>query len=272
ESREAYDFIADQVDQYHAKLSQAEESLKDFREKNPDARPGTETDVNVRIAELRRQLEGSRLQLMELESQERSLARQLSGTDSIATSPSRLGHFAERQAELQDELDTLLVSYTDQHPDVVRVRHQLDALHDEMNRSPRRREGEAPRVSLNPFHTELQTQLSETRSAAAGLRSRIAATEALLEDALQRGHLVTATESYLAELTRGYEVNREIYQDLLKRRENARLSMMLDQEGRGLTFRIHEPATVPARPSGLRLVHFAVGGLAAAAAMPLGLL
>ena len=274
ESREAYDFIADQVDNYHSKLTEAEQNLKVFREKNPDARPGTETDVNVRIAELRRQMEGSRLQLMELESQERSLAGQLNGTASTATVASQQGLYAQRLATLQDELAQLMVNYTDQHPDVVRLRHQIDALRDEASTASRRSggSGDAPRVSMNPFHQELQKQLSETRSAAAGLRSRLAATEALLADALERGHRVTDSESYLAELTRGYEVNHEIYQDLLKRRENARLSMLLDQEGRGLTFRIHEPATVPARPSGLRLVHFAVGGLAAAAAMPLGLL
>ena len=41
------------------------------------------------------------------------------------------------------------------------------------------------------------------------------------------------TESALAELTRDYEVNRDIYQDMLRRRENARVSMELDRERRG---------------------------------------
>ena len=271
ESRDAYDFIAGRVDEYHEKLKAAEGSLKTFREENPDARPGTETDVNVRIAALRGQVESSRLQLMELESQERSLSGQLSGARATTTVPSARGGYNQRIAQLQEELDGLLASYTDQHPDVVRVRHQIDDLRKEMQGGGSRRD-DGPTISVNPYHQELSVQLSDTRSAIAGLRSRLAATEALLADALERGHAVTNSESYLAELTRGYDVNNEIYQDLLKRRENARLSMMLDQEGRGLNFRVHEPATVPARPSGVRLMHFAVGGLAAAAAMPLGLL
>jgi len=272
ESREAYDFIADQVDQYHSKLTTAEDNLKVFREENPDARPGTETDVNVRIAALRGQIENSRLQLMELQSQEQSLARQLSGASATTTVASRNSQYNERIAILQEELGGLLTRYTDAHPDVVRVRHQIEALRKEMASAGDRTRSTDSFVRVNPFHQELQGEVSETRSAIAGLRSRLVATEALLADALERGHRVTNSESYLNELTRGYEVNREIYQDLLKRRENARVSMRLDEEGRGLTFRIHEPATVPARPSGLRLMHFAIGGLAAAAAMPFGLL
>ena len=54
--------------------------------------------------------------------------------------------------------------------------------------------------------------------------------------------------------------------------EYARLSMNLDDEGRGLDFRIHEPAALPVRPAGLRFAHFALGGLASAAALPLALL
>src|SRR5262249_33999412 len=58
----------------------------------------------------------------------------------------------------------------------------------------------------------------------------------------------------------------------LKRRENARVSMNLDEEGRGLTFRIQEPAVMPVRPSGLRPMHFAIAGIALGIALPLGLL
>ncbi len=83
----------------------------------------------------------------------------------------------------------------------------------------------------------------------------------MLKDELDRSRRIAASESALAELTRDYEVNRDIYQDLLKRRENARVSMNLDEEQRGLTFRIQDPAVMPLRPSGLRLMHFALGGL-----------
>ncbi|HEX2083411.1 MAG TPA: GNVR domain-containing protein, partial [Xanthomonadaceae bacterium] len=93
----------------------------------------------------------------------------------------------------------------------------------------------------------------------------------LLEGELDRGRRIAASESALAELTRDYEVNREIYQDLLRRRENARVSMGLDQENRGLTLRVQDPAIMPVRPSGLRFMHIAAAGMMLAVALPLGL-
>lgn len=72
-------------------------------------------------------------------------------------------------------------------------------------------------------------------------------------------------------MTRDYEVNRDLYQDLLRRRENARVSMQLDQEERGLTLRVQDPATMPLRPTGLRFMHFAGGGLLLAIALPMAL-
>jgi hypothetical protein len=48
--------------------------------------------------------------------------------------------------------------------------------------------------------------------------------------------------------------------------------MEMDRERRGLTMRIQDPAQMPVRPTGLRFMHFALGGIAAAVAVPLGLL
>lgn len=275
ESLEAYEFIADQVKQYHEKLIGAEQNLKAFREVNSDARPGTATDVNTRVSEIRRQIESGRMELMDLQSRERAIAAQLGMEASTLGVRSRESQFRERIAAAHEELDRLLLDYTDEHPDVVRVRHQIADLRGELEgkrASAERNRRDEELVLANPMHLELRGTLAETRSLAAGLASRIAASEALLEQELKRSQRVADTEADLAELTRDYEVNRDIYQDLLKRREHARLSMNLDEEGRGLTFRIHEPAAVPARPSGIRFVHFAAGGLFAAAAMPLGLL
>jgi hypothetical protein len=76
----------------------------------------------------------------------------------------------------------------------------------------------------------------------------------------------------MAALTADYETNKGIYQDLLRRREQARVSMELDKERRGLTFQIQDPAMLPLAPSGLRMAHFAAAGIVLAALIPIGLL
>src|SRR3546814_10817181 len=96
--------------------------------------------------------------------------------------------------------------------------------------------------------------------------------ESRLDDEMARTLVIAASEGEHAELNRDYDVNREIYQDMLRRRENARGSMGLDQEKRGVTLRVQDPPTIPLRPTGLRFMHIAVAGRLLAVAVPIGLL
>lgn len=274
ESREAYEFIAARVDEYHRKLTTAEERLKEFRAGSLEARPGSGTDVNTRVAELRGRIETAQTELSELQMREHSLSEQLSGEAATSASESREDQYRARAAELQGELDRLLLSYTDEYPDVVRVRHQLADLQSEIVAENERRENGPAKgedmVVTNPLYQQLRSELSRVRSDMSALRARVSETETLLQGELDRGRRVADSEAKLAELTRDYEVNRDIYQDLLRRRENARVSMSLDSEHRGLTFRIQEPAALPLQPSGLRFLHFSLAGLALGLLAPLG--
>jgi polysaccharide chain length determinant protein (PEP-CTERM system associated) len=283
ESRDAYEFIDSQVEDYHKKLTSAEDNLKKYREANADAHPGSETDTNSRIAALRSGLEQSRLSMMELRSTESALSSQLSGESEVTAVQTRSGIYRAQLAELQSKLDKLLLNYTDQYPDVVRTRHEMDDLRRQLEAEearkldPQQQKAGSPAAldataQFNPLYTELRSKLADTRRQIAAGESRMTATEGMLNAELDRSRRIAASESALAELSRDYEVNRDIYQDLLKRRENARVSMNLDQEGRGLTFRVQDPAVKPLRPTGLSLTHFAAAGIGLALALPAGLL
>ena len=292
ESRDAYDFIDSQVRAYHKKLTDAESKLEAYRKSNPDARPGIDGDVNSRIGELRRMADTSRMELMDLESQGKALQGQLNGENEVNVVQTRSGQLLARMAELEAEHDKLMMNFTEQHPDVVRIQHQIRDLEDEVRSEEARvaaRKAAGPGnpsgqdvanngtalggvAGFNPLYGELKSKLSENRRQAAAVSSRINTSQALLEQELARSRHIAASESTLAELSRDYEVNRDLYQDLLKRRENARVSMSLDSEQRGLSFRVQEPASFPLRGVGLRLVHVASAGLGAAALAPLLLL
>lgn len=280
ESRQAYEFIDQQVEQYHAKLTDAEARLEQYRRDNPDARVGVEMDVNARIGELRRHIETTRLELIDQRSEEAALQAQLSGESEVSAVRTRESEMRARLIELQSERDRLLLSFTDRHPDVVRVQHQIrdleDALEAESQRQLARSAGQDGAINsaseYNPLYTELRSRLAAAQRRTAATASRIAMAEGMLANELDRSLRIASSESALAELTRDYEVNRDLYQDLLRRRENARVSMNLDAERRGLSFRIQEPAELPLRPAGLRLLYMAVGGLFLAFAVPAALL
>jgi polysaccharide chain length determinant protein (PEP-CTERM system associated) len=277
ESRDAYDFIDSQVQDYHAKLTEAEQALLQYRSRNVDAHPGSEADANARINALRTQVEQSRMSLLEQQSRAQSLEAQLAGESEVTAVQTRESLYRAQMMELQAQLDRLLLTYTDQYPDVVRTRHQIADIQRQLEQEQTRPQGDDSAspfdgAQFNPLYQELRTRLAEVRRELAASSSRLGIAESMLADELNRARRIAASEGDLAELTRDYEVNRDIYQDLLRRRENARVSMVLDQEQRGLTFRIQDPAVMPLRPTGLRLMHVAAAGLAAAVVVPLGLL
>jgi polysaccharide chain length determinant protein (PEP-CTERM system associated) len=281
ESRDAFEFIDNQVEAYRQKLTSAEDKLKTYREANADARPGSDAATLSRINDLRAQVENARMDLMEKRSQEASLVAQLSGESEVTAVQTTEGVYHAQLAELQAQLDKLLLSYTPEYPDVVRVRHQMEDLQRQLAQAQLRKQGAQAsgtptaldsHAQFNPLYQQLKSRLSALRGDLAATAARLSATEAMFQTELDRSRHIAESANVTSELTRDYDVNRDVYQDLLKRRENARVSMNLDARQRGLTFVVQNPAAMPLVPSGLRFMHFGLAGMALALALPLGLL
>ena len=279
ESQSAFEFIDKQTAEYHAKLVEMEEKLKEFRMANIDVR-GSEGDFNQRMTTLQTRIEQSMQELREAEIRKKSLEKQLSGEAETATALSREGQYRQRIAELTSQLETLRLSYHDSYPDIVRLRHQIADLNESIVAEKRRRDqakasGQVvidDSVMNNPMYQQLKRDLSQTQITVDTLQARIAEARQQLGTVTERGKRAQGGEATLAELTRDYQVTRDIYQDLLRRRENARVSMNMDMENQGLTFKIQEPATLPTHPGGLRFWHFIALGVLLGAMVPAGLI
>lgn len=280
ESKAAFEFIDKQSHEYHEKLTRTEEQLRDLRSANLDARAGTEAEVTARMNALQVRLEQTFQELKEAEIKGLSLERQVSGEVEVTAAATREGQYRSRIADLQARLDTLRLSYHDTHPDIIQLKQQIRDLMDGIATERERREQmkRAGRVEPdqsaigNPIYQQLRRDLSQNQLNVEALKARIADLQQRLQQEMSRGRLLYSGDARLAELTRDYQVNHDIYQDLLRRRENARVSMNLDTESQGLTFKIQEPATLPLHPSGLRFWHFALGGILLGISIPLGLL
>jgi hypothetical protein len=78
-------------------------------------------------------------------------------------------------------------------------------------------------------------------------------------------------ETELQRLNRDYEVNKQKYNQLLERRESAKLSEQAEQTGENLRFRVIDPPRVPLAPTGPNRILFSSIVLLAAMASGLGL-
>jgi polysaccharide chain length determinant protein (PEP-CTERM system associated) len=280
ESKSAYDFIDKQTESYHEKLIKAEEQLKEFRSANLESRPGSEADIGANLNQLQTRIQQATQDLREAEVKKTSLEQQISGEAEVSSTLSREGQYRARIAELQSRLDTLRLSYHDTYPDIVQLKHQIEDLNqaiieDQQMRAAAKASGKVvlnEGVINNPLYQQLKQELSQTKINIEMLNARISEAKRMLEQELELGKRVHGGEAALSELTRDYQVNRDIYQDLLKRRENARVSMNLDTDSQGLTVKVQEPVQIPRQASGLRFLHFIIGGLLLGIVLPLGLL
>jgi uncharacterized protein involved in exopolysaccharide biosynthesis len=300
ESKEAFTFIDNRVKEYGQKLTDAHKKLLDYyrgestgrapgKSTEPAAAPGTPATAAAPSPPRPSGPAGSRLSRDELASlrvEAATLESQLGKKSQAAIIQDTKN---EEQARLrvtqtQAELDRLLATFTDEHPDVRKARRDLAVAQAELKRTEEARlEVEKARAQTARLDDEVaqaaraRLEIVQAKIAAATgrrprstlLASRAVSIEDVDKDPEMRGVGQDTTQS---ELFRVYDSTREVYQDLLKRRENARVSMDLDAEHRGFTMRVQEEAEVPATASSLRLMHIAIIGLVLAVLLPIGLL
>lgn len=279
ESASAYDFMNSQVEEYHGKLVAASDALQDYITAHPDASPGSVTDTNARISALRNQIENAKVQAAQFSSQAAAMGGSLSGQSQISTVQTREDVYRAQIAQLQSKLSQLLLTYTDNYPDVVRTRHQIDDLKTQLTSAQHQKATAASvgaaidnQVTFNPVYSSLQTQIAQIRGQLAAARATESASQQQLTTELARSQKIAETSNELAKLNNNFNTVSTTYQDLLKRREKARISMDLDKDQRGLTFKVQDPARMPLMPVGMRLMHFAAAGIILGTCIPLALL
>ena len=259
ESRNAYEFINEQVESYKRQLVAAEQKLKEFNAKNTD---GNEASVNQRINNLRVQIEELKLKIGEIEARDRSIKKQLKSETQYLTTKSKVDAERDRLDELKKRLDTLRLSYQETYPDIVSLKQQIksqelviEGMTQEGGFVERSSQGDSEE---NPLYDELRKRQADAELDLQSQRKRLEALKKMLAEEYGRAKRIAGHEAEVAELTRDYDVTRNIYKEMLERKEKARLSMTLDVEGQGVNYKIQEPAVYPLQPSGLRFMHFAV--------------
>jgi polysaccharide chain length determinant protein (PEP-CTERM system associated) len=273
ESQGAFAFIDSQVQSYQRQLEEAEERLKEFKSANQD---GTERNVQSRIEGLRASIEGLKLEIQQTQAEIRLTQEQLAKEEPVRRVTINPGQSqAQRRlaAHLQ-ELDSLLLRYTESHPDVVSIRGQIEDLEAQVragdDNTPR--EGAITEIMENPAFETLKLKLGEARTKLEVQQNRLVSLERLLDEAFQRSERVAENQAQLSDLTRDYTVTKNVYEDMLQRREKARLSMTLDVQGEGVSYQIQEPASYPTKWDGLQLYQVGIAGPFLGSTMVLGLI
>jgi polysaccharide chain length determinant protein (PEP-CTERM system associated) len=252
-------FVEQQIVEYEAKLTAAENRLREFKRQNIDVLPEQGRNYFSRLNAAQAEIQEVELQVREAEQRRNELQRQLTETSSAQRAVTADGKLIltpveSRLTEQQTRLDNLLLRFTEKHPDVIETRRTIAELE-------KQRQAELQgslngvdngSMTVNPVFQQLKLSLGEVESELAGLRVRMAAYQQRVQDLQRQVEILPAIEAELQRLDRDYEVNRQQYTALLSRREAAEMATDVDQTKINFKFSVIDPPRVSLYPANLK--------------------
>ena len=182
--------------------------------------------------------------------------------------------------DLQNKLHSLQGHYTENHPDIVRLKNDIAALqqkledaaaHDQAQPNDENEQGVRVAINEPPEMRQLRARLQQidlTIRQRAREREELQRQIKILETRIQSSPMI---QQGFKALTREHQTALDFYNDLLKKRNESQMATELDRRQQGEQFRVLDPPIVPEKPSFPNRPLFGLGGLGAGLVLGLGM-
>lgn len=270
-------FIEEQLQQYQQKLTDSENALKEFKQKHIGMMPGQGGDYYAKLAEVSALLRQAQLDQQEAINRRNQLKRQLSDEEpelsAAAAAVSTNTEIDSRIQALQKQMDQLRLQYTDLHPDIQATKRLIDRLEEQKKVELAAQKKADPTGSKiqNPVYQQLTIAIAEADATVASLNARVAEYQRRYGDLRNASNMIPQVEQEYTQLMRDYDVYRQNYDALLKRRESVTMSGEVESKTDTVDFRVIDPPFVPSQPAWpnrpLLLTLVTLGGLGAGIAV-----
>lgn len=260
-------FLAAQLGEAKTKLDAQDERLAEFKRQHLGSLPEEEqTNLNL-LNGLNSQLEAITQSLSRAQ-QEKVLNESLLAQQEAAWKFSQNGQnpaTEEHQLNsLEDQLAGLLARYTPEHPDVVKVKNQIDKLKRHMAESSASNGsvgGPAQAAAVEPPQLQqLRAKLRQDGLNIADLSKRQTQIQDQIRELQARVQASPVVEGQFREITRDYQAALDFYNDLLKKRDQSAMASDLEHQTVNDQFRVLDPPNLPDTPSFPNKTYFLAGG------------
>ncbi len=273
-------FLTKQVEDAKQNLDDLEKKLAAFKDQHMGQLPGDE-DNNMKILMgLNSQLDAN-TQNLNRATQDKSfteslLAQQISAwkASQSATNPQTL---QQQLSQLQAQLVDLQARYTDDHPDVIKTKADIEQVEKKL--------AEVNDTSAKGTDVAKDKESGNEPAEIRQIRVQIHQYEDLIaqatrdqkkleqEIAVYRGRIAASPriEEEYKELARDYDNAQKVYQDDLAKQSASKMASQAEQSQEGEQLVLLNPADLPDSPSFPNRLYFALGGLGAGLALGFGL-
>ncbi len=257
------EFLDRQIHEYESRLRDAEQRLEAFKRKHSELM--LDTSYFQRLEALNEESSAVALNLKEASSRRDQLKRDVEEMADLLNVPL----FAEspdgtaarhpldaRIVALQEQLDELLMKYTERHPTIIATQRLLDQLVQEKQQALMKTvldptgTGVSQRSMANPLYGGLRVALASAESEVAALATRQQEYERRKEALKQKRDAAFEAEAQLKDLNRDYEIQKRSYEEFVRRAEALAITDKARETSDEVKFRLVEPPREPLLPAG----------------------
>jgi polysaccharide chain length determinant protein (PEP-CTERM system associated) len=258
QSEDTTAFLQNQLEDARKDLAQQEQRLREFKTKYLGQLP-EQLQSNVQIlAGLQGQLQAAtealdhaRQQKLYLESLlQQNRALRSANAESATASPSSLDDELDK---LKAQYADLSTRYTENHPDVVRLKQQIASTERLKKQSEADlKAGKTPvtasrMAQVGPI-AQVEGQLKANELEISNRTDEVKRLQAEIDQYRGRLNLTPVREEELSAITRDHEQSKENYQSLLAKKQQSELATNLEKRQQGEQFRIIDPPSLPLKP------------------------
>jgi polysaccharide chain length determinant protein (PEP-CTERM system associated) len=273
-------FLNQQLEEAKRKLDDQDQRLAAFKRQYLGSLPEEgQTNLNL-LTGMNSQLEAN-VQALSRAQQDKtfneSLLTQQEATAAVVFAPGvqNSGETPDQQLNaLEDQLSSLQARYTPEHPDVVKLRNQIEEFKKRMASVPKTKQpGDivVPKTESCEVQ-QLPAKLRQDDLNIADLTKRQAQIQEQITQLQGRLQASPVVEQQLKEITRSYQTAQDFYNELLKKRQQSAMATDLEHQQQSEQFRVLDPPSLPDKPSFPKRTYFAVGGLGAGLALALAIM
>lgn len=177
---------------------------------------------------------------------------------------------------LQSQLASLRGKYTDDYPDVVKTKADIEVIKKQMaqNEPSNGAASSTPtaRAAVEPVQVaQWRSQIHGDEDTITERTRELDQIKHQIELCRTRIQASPAVEQEYTELTRGYNTDLDSYNSLLKDYNTSQMSGNLTREQQGEYFKMLDPANLPSSPTFPKPTFFTLGGLVGGVALGVGL-
>jgi polysaccharide chain length determinant protein (PEP-CTERM system associated) len=279
QANETTSFLSKQLEEAKKSLDDQDAKLAQFKRQYLGSLPEEEqSNLNI-LTGMNAQLEAN-TQALSRAHQDKAFNESLVGQQEANWKASQTGQnpeTAEQQmGALQDQLTSLQARYTSEHPDVIKLKSQIEELKKRMAGAAKNNASASGSTQASaaepPQIQQLRAKLRQDDMNIADLTKRQSQIQDEIRQLQSRVQASPMVEQQLKELTRNYQTAQDFYNDLLKKRQNAGVAGDLESQQESEQFRVLDPPSLPDRPSFPKKAYFAGGGLGGGLALGLAIL